>query len=68
SLEKMIQVEEVYKLIKENKEQAIIKLSNQIAILESISFGLKEIMPITSQAIINLIRENKKPENPLFKR
>ena len=68
SLDQEIQTKEPFKLIKTNKEEGIKIIKSLLNKLLSISEMLEPIMPETSEKIQKLIRDNKKPEKPLFLR
>ena len=66
-LEQTIQKDEVFKLIKNNEILALDYLWRHKYMLRAIANRLNVFMPKTSEYILNIIKENKKPE-PLFKR
>lgn len=63
-----IQIEQPFKKIKENPEEAKSNIAHYITSLYVVAEALDPIMPETSKKIIELIKSNKKPENPLFLR
>lgn len=63
-----IQTREPFKKIKTNPEEAISDVKYFIVSLQVIAESLEPMMPETSKNIIELIKENKKPEAPLFPR
>ena len=66
-LEQTIQKDEVFKLIKNNEILALDYLWRHKYMLRAIANRLNVFMPKTSEYILKIIKENKKPE-PLFKR
>ncbi|KKQ20377.1 MAG: methionyl-tRNA synthetase, methionyl-tRNA synthetase [Parcubacteria group bacterium GW2011_GWC1_36_9] len=66
--DKVIQTEEPFKLIKTDPTKAKIRIQALIHYLIDITIHLRPFLPETSFAIEKLIRENKKPEKPLFPR
>jgi methionyl-tRNA synthetase len=67
-IDKQINDKKPFSLIKTNKEEALKVLNQVLNYLYRISIMLKPIMPKTSEKIIELIKQNKKPETPLFNR
>ena len=67
-LDKFIQTTEPFKVIKTNKEKGRELISSMILHLYRIAQMLNPMMPDTSEKIQKLIKENKKPEQPLFLR
>jgi methionyl-tRNA synthetase len=67
-LDEIIQRDEPFKLIKINPEKAKEKIINLVKILLHQAKELEPFLPETSQKIQELIKENKKPEKPLFPR
>ena len=63
-----IQDKQPFKKIKENKEEAIQDIKHFVALLFVIAQSLEPIMPQTSKIILNLLKNSKKPETPLFPR
>jgi methionyl-tRNA synthetase len=68
TMNELIQREEPFKKIKIDKEQALNDLRDIIGGLNGIAILLEPFMPETSQKIQELIKQNKKPEKPLFLR
>lgn len=67
-LDKFIQITEPFKVIKINEEEGRKLISDMVVRLYKIARMLNPIMPETSVILKNLIKENKKPEAPLFLR
>lgn len=67
-LDEYIQKEEPFKKIKIDKEKAEQDVHYLLSHLYVIALSLEPIIPETSQKILELIKENKKPETPLFLR
>jgi len=67
-LDKKIQITEPFKVIKINEEQGKKLISELVLELYTIARMLNPLMPETNQKLKKLIRENKKPEAPLFLR
>lgn len=67
-LEQTIQKDEVFKLIKDNKILALEYLWVHKYMLRAVANRLNVFMPKTSEFILDYIKNNKKPETPLFKR
>ena len=67
-LDKKIQITEPFKVIKINEEQGKKLISELVLELYTIARMLNPIMPETNEKLKKLIRENKKPETPLFLR
>lgn len=67
-LDKKIQETEPYKLIKTDKEKGKKILSEMILELYQIARMLNPVMPETNEKLKKFIKENKKPETPLFLR
>jgi CMP-N-acetylneuraminic acid synthetase len=68
ALDKMIQETEPFKVIKIDEEKGKALISQQIVALYAIAEMLNPLMPKTFEMLTGLIKENKKPEQPLFKR
>jgi methionyl-tRNA synthetase len=64
----LIQTSQPFKLIKTAFSKAEIEIKTLLQYLIQISFTLRPFLPETSKKIEILIRENKKPETPLFLR
>lgn len=67
-VDRKIQEDEPFKLIKTNPEEAKKIISDLVLEIWKISNMLEPIMPETAQKIKELIRQNKSPEKPLFLR
>jgi len=63
-----IQETQPFKLIKTQKEEAVEIIQSLVKGVYEIAVYLESIMPATSVKIKTLVRENKKPEIPLFVR
>lgn len=68
SLDDYIQKSEPFKVIKTNPEKAHSDIREVLGGLLGVSKILEPFMPETSEIIQKLIKENKKPEKPLFLR
>lgn len=68
NLDKKIQTTEPYKLFKTNEEMARGIVSELCTDLSIVAKMLQPVLPETSQKIIELLKQNKKPEQPLFLR
>ena len=64
----LIQTGEPFKLLKINPKQAEIDIKTLLLNLIEITLKLRPFLPKTSEIIEDLIRNNKKPEQPLFPR
>ncbi len=67
-LDKFIQENEPFKVVKVDEEKGKKMISEMVLKLYTIARMLNPIMPDTNVALKKLIRENKKPEKPLFLR
>ncbi len=67
-LDKRIQEEEAFKVIKIDKEKAEKYIAYYLSELKGIAEALTCFIPKTSAKILECIRENKMPEKPLFAR
>lgn len=67
-LDKFIQETEPFKVIKVDEKKGKELISSMIVRLYKIAEMLNLLMPETSETIKKLIKENKKPEKPLFLR
>lgn len=65
-LDKGIQIAEPFKTIKTDPEKAKQDLERFGKELYRIGYELRPFLPMTSEKILSLIKENKKPETPLF--
>ncbi|MDQ5930681.1 MAG: methionyl-tRNA synthetase, partial [Bacteroidota bacterium] len=68
NMDKIIQSTEPFKVVKVNEEEGKKLISDLIVRLYGVAEMLEPILPETSQKIQALIRENKKPLEPLFLR
>jgi methionyl-tRNA synthetase len=68
ALDLLIQTEVPFKVIKIDKEKGEKIIEQLVGELYRISLMLQSVLPETSLKIQTLIRENKKPETPLFLR
>jgi methionyl-tRNA synthetase len=68
ALDKYIQTNEPFKKIKINKEEAEKDVHYLLLHLYKASLAIEPMLPETSQKIQELIKQNKKPETPLFLR
>ncbi len=68
ALDKFIQETEPFKVVKVDVEKGKELISNMVVRLYQIGRMLNPILPETSEKIKKLIKENKKPEAPLFLR
>ncbi|MCX6755073.1 MAG: methionine--tRNA ligase [Candidatus Nomurabacteria bacterium] len=68
TVNEFIQKAEPFKKIKIDKEATHKDLREMISMLKSIAEMLAPFLPETSEKILELIKENKKPEQPLFLR
>lgn len=67
-LDVFIQESEPFKLVKTDEKKGKELISNMVIQLFTIARMLKPILPETSATLKRLIRDNKKPEKPLFPR
>jgi methionyl-tRNA synthetase len=68
SLDLIIQDTQPFKLIKTSPEEATKIIKHCLIGLFVVAKSLEPLLPETSQKILQLIKENKKPEKPLFLR
>lgn len=68
TLDAVIQQEEPFKVVKVDKEAGKQMITRHVAQLYEIASVLIPFMPTTSTKILEAIKENKKPETPLFAR
>jgi len=67
-LDRKIQTEEPFKLIKTDEEKGKEIIKELVIKLSHIASSLAPFMPETSTKILELIKENKSPKEPLFMR
>jgi methionyl-tRNA synthetase len=67
-LDKSISEEEPFKIIKVDQEKGKKMLIDYVSKLAQIAYGLKPLLPKTSEKLLKIIKENKKPVTPLFLR
>jgi len=67
-MDKYIQENKPFKVVKENKEEGIKQIEFLVSKLYFVARLLEPIIPDTAQKIKNLVKENKSPEKPLFLR
>jgi len=65
-LDGKIQTTQPFKLIKIDKEKAIEIIKELVTGVYEIAVHLEAVLPETSEKIKKLVKENKKPETPLF--
>lgn len=68
SLDRYIQSTEAFKVIKTDESKGKELISEYVSRLHSIALMLSPLMPKTNEILKRLIKENKKPEAPLFQR
>ena len=68
SLDKFIQETEPFKVVKIDEAKGKELISSMVLRLYTIARMLNPIMPETNAVLKKLIKENKKPETPLFPR
>lgn len=68
TLDKQIQEEAAFKIVKENKTEGQRLISDYMCQLVGISNALSVFMPSTAKKILECVQENKMPEKPLFNR
>lgn len=68
STDKIVQERQPFKKIKIDKEGAEADIRELLARLEMIGIMLQAILPATSTRILELVRDGKMPEQPLFAR
>lgn len=67
-LDEKIQKTEPFKLVKTDKEKAQKIITELVQGIYEVAVYLEPFLPETSEKIKNLVKENKKPEKPLFVR
>lgn len=67
-LDRFIQENQPFKVVKTDPEQGREMIRDLVGRLYSVAQMIGPLMPVTSEKIIKLIKENKTPEAPLFAR
>lgn len=67
-IDKYIQENKPFKVVKDNKEEGIKMITELVSKLYKVASLLEPIMPETSNKIKELVKANKSPEKPLFLR
>ena len=67
-LDSIIQKSEPFKVVKVDEEVGKHMIEGLVQKLYTIAVALAPFLPSTSETILTLIRENRKPETPLFQR
>ena len=67
-IDKFIQTTEPFKVVKMDEKKGKVLISEMVVRLYKVAEMLQPIIPETSEKIKKLIKENKKPEQPLFPR
>ncbi len=68
ALDKKIQEEEAFKVVKVDQAKGRVLISQYVCLLEGIAQSLSVFLPKTSAKILECIHEVKMPERPLFNR
>ncbi len=68
TVDQKIQLTKPFSVIKKDKDAGIALIRDLVSDLYGIAVTLTPFLPKTSEAIIECIRDNKKPETPLFAR
>lgn len=68
SVDKRIQEEEPFKIIKVDEEKGRRIISELMESLVNVAYSLRAFLPKTSATILECVRKNKMPETPLFGR
>jgi methionyl-tRNA synthetase len=68
TIDQKIQLTKPFSVIKEDRETGVAIINDLVSDLYGIAVSLAPFMPKTSEAIIECIRENRKPVVPLFAR
>jgi methionyl-tRNA synthetase len=67
-IDQKIQITRPFSVIKEDKDAGVAIIRALVSDLYGVAVSLAPFLPTTSEAIIECIRQNKKPETPLFAR
>ena len=67
-LDELIQNKQPFKLIKTNKEEALQIIKELVVKLHNIGQMLTPVLPETSKKIMEIVKSNKMPSEPLFLR
>ncbi len=67
-IDQKIQLTRPFSVIKEDKDAGVAIIRDLVSDLYGVAVSLAPFLPTTSEAIIECIRQNKKPEIPLFAR
>lgn len=67
-IDQKIQITKPFSVVKEDKNAGVEIIRSLVSDLYGVAVSLAPFMPKTSEAIIECIRQNKKPEVPLFAR
>ncbi len=65
-MDRFIQENQPFKIVKEDKERGERMISDLVVKLYSVARMLNPILPETSEKIKRLVKDNKKPDQPLF--
>ncbi len=68
TIDQKIQLTRPFSVIKEDRDAGVAIINELVSDLYGIAVSLAPFLPATSESIIDCIRENKKPETPLFAR
>jgi methionyl-tRNA synthetase len=68
TIDQKIQLTRPFSVIKEDRDAGVAIIKELVSDLYGIAVSLAPFLPATSEAIIDCIRENKKPGTPLFAR
>ena len=68
TIDQKIQLTRPFSVIKEDRDAGVAIINDLVSDLYGIAVSLAPFLPATSDAIIDCIRENKKPTTPLFAR
>lgn len=67
-IDQKIQLTRPFSVVKEDKDAGVAIIRDLVSDLYGVAVSLSPFLPKTSEAIIECIRQNKKPEEPLFAR